>query len=93
MSEVCVTGNLNADLILHALGDFPAWGTEVITDQMSWHLYVPAGALTPAREKEWEHYAKLQSTATHASVKQASPWRIIHTLLSWIWFPMLRPRR
>jgi len=36
MSEVCVTGNLNADLILHPLGDFPAWGTEVVADLMSW---------------------------------------------------------
>jgi len=36
MSEVCVTGNLNTDLILYPLGDFPAWGTEVVTDHMSW---------------------------------------------------------
>lgn len=36
MSEVCVTGNLNAELILHPLGDFPAWGTEVVADLMSW---------------------------------------------------------
>lgn len=36
MSEVCVTGNLNAGLILHPLGDFPAWGTKVVADLMSW---------------------------------------------------------
>ncbi len=36
MSEVCVTGNLNADLILHPLGDFPAWGTEVVAGLGCW---------------------------------------------------------
>jgi len=36
MSKVCVTGNLNADLMLYPLGDFPAWGTEVIAGRMSW---------------------------------------------------------
>jgi ribokinase len=34
--EVCVVGNLNADLVLYALEDFPAWGTEVIVEAMDW---------------------------------------------------------
>jgi ribokinase len=34
--EVCVVGNLNADLILCPLSDFPRWGTEVMTSAMDW---------------------------------------------------------
>jgi ribokinase len=34
--EVCVIGNLNADLLLYPLADFPAWGTEVIARSMDW---------------------------------------------------------
>jgi ribokinase len=32
----CIIGNLNADLILYPLRDFPAWGTEVIVGSMDW---------------------------------------------------------
>ncbi len=34
--ELCVIGNLNADLILYPLTGFPAWGSEVITRHMDW---------------------------------------------------------
>lgn len=42
---VCVVGNLNADLILYPLRDFPAWGSEVITRNMSWRPGGIANAL------------------------------------------------
>lgn len=32
----CVIGNLNADMVLYPLRDFPAWGTEVIASAMDW---------------------------------------------------------
>lgn len=32
--KACVIGNLNADLIMYPLQEFPAWGTEVIVDAM-----------------------------------------------------------
>jgi ribokinase len=35
-AQACVIGNLNADLILYPLQDFPAWGTEVIINAMEW---------------------------------------------------------
>jgi ribokinase len=35
-AQACVIGNLNADLILYPLQDFPAWGTEVIIKSMDW---------------------------------------------------------
>jgi len=34
--EFCVIGNLNADLLLYPLRDFPIWGSEVIASQMDW---------------------------------------------------------
>jgi sugar/nucleoside kinase (ribokinase family) len=34
--EVCVIGNLNADLVLHPLQEFPSWGTEVVVSSMHW---------------------------------------------------------
>ena len=34
--KACVIGNLNADLILYPLQDFPAWGTEVIAGSTDW---------------------------------------------------------
>ena len=34
--RVCVIGNLNADLVLYPLRDFPIWGSEVITSHMGW---------------------------------------------------------
>ncbi|HAL61979.1 MAG TPA: hypothetical protein DCP08_06190 [Chloroflexi bacterium] len=34
--RVCVIGNLNADLALYPLKDFPIWGSEVITSHMGW---------------------------------------------------------
>ena len=34
--EICVIGNLNADLVLYPLKDFPIWGSEVITSHMDW---------------------------------------------------------
>lgn len=34
--EVCVIGNLNADLILYPLSDFPTWGSEVMVSHMGW---------------------------------------------------------
>jgi len=34
--RVCVIGNLNADLVLYPLEDFPTWGSEVITSYMDW---------------------------------------------------------
>ena len=34
--RVCVIGNLNADLVLYPLEDFPIWGSEVITSHMGW---------------------------------------------------------
>ncbi|MCJ7667633.1 MAG: carbohydrate kinase family protein [Anaerolineae bacterium] len=34
--RVCVIGNLNADLVLSPLEDFPIWGSEVITSHMGW---------------------------------------------------------
>jgi len=42
---VCVVGNLNADLVLYPLKDFPAWGSEVITRNMSWRPGGIANAL------------------------------------------------
>jgi sugar/nucleoside kinase (ribokinase family) len=45
MSSVCVVGNLNADLVLYPLHDFPAWGSEVITRHMSWRPGGIANAL------------------------------------------------
>ena len=45
MNKVCVVGNLNADLILYPLKDFPAWGTEVITKSMDWRPGGVANAL------------------------------------------------
>jgi len=44
-SDVCVVGNLNADLVLYPLKDFPAWGSEVITRNMSWRPGGIANAL------------------------------------------------
>lgn len=43
--QVCVVGNLNADLVLYPLHDFPAWGSEVITRKMSWRPGGIANAL------------------------------------------------
>ena len=43
--QVCVVGNLNADLVLYPLHDFPAWGSEVITRNMSWRPGGIANAL------------------------------------------------
>jgi len=34
--EICVIGNLNADLVLYPLNDFPTWGSEVIASHMGW---------------------------------------------------------
>ena len=34
--KACVIGNLNADLIMYPLQEYPAWGTEVIVDAMKW---------------------------------------------------------
>jgi ribokinase len=34
--EVCVIGNLNADLVVYPLKDFPTWGTEAIASSMDW---------------------------------------------------------
>jgi len=34
--RVCVIGNLNVDLALYPLKDFPIWGSEVITSHMGW---------------------------------------------------------
>jgi len=34
--EICIIGNLNADLVLYPLRDFPVWGSEVITSRISW---------------------------------------------------------
>jgi ribokinase len=44
-SQVCVVGNLNADLILYPLQDFPAWGTEVLVTSMGWRPGGIANAL------------------------------------------------
>jgi len=35
-NRVCVIGNLNADLVLYPLKDFPTWGSEVIVSHMGW---------------------------------------------------------
>ena len=35
-AQVCIIGNLNADLVLYPLRDFPAWGTEVLVSSMDW---------------------------------------------------------
>lgn len=35
-AQVCIVGNLNADLVLYPLRDFPAWGTEVLVGSMDW---------------------------------------------------------
>ncbi len=43
--QVCVVGNLNADLVLYSLHDFPTWGSEVITRHMSWRPGGMANAL------------------------------------------------
>jgi ribokinase len=45
MNKVCVVGNLNADLILYPLKDYPAWGTEVVTESMDWRPGGIANAL------------------------------------------------
>lgn len=45
MNKVCVVGNLNADLLLYPLRDFPAWGTEVVTESMDWRPGGIANAL------------------------------------------------
>lgn len=45
MNKVCVVGNLNADLILYPLKDYPAWGTEVVTKSMDWRPGGVANAL------------------------------------------------
>ena len=42
---VCVIGNLNADLVLYPLKELPAWGSEVITRNMSWRPGGVANAL------------------------------------------------
>jgi len=34
--EFCVIGNLNADLVMYPLRDFPIWGSEVIASHMDW---------------------------------------------------------
>jgi ribokinase len=45
MNKVCVVGNLNADLILYPLSDYPAWGTEVVAESMDWRPGGVANAL------------------------------------------------
>ena len=45
MNKVCVIGNLNADLILYPLKDYPEWGTEVVTESMDWRPGGVANAL------------------------------------------------
>jgi sugar/nucleoside kinase (ribokinase family) len=45
MNKVCVVGNLNADLILYPLRDYPTWGTEVVTKSMDWRPGGVANAL------------------------------------------------
>jgi sugar/nucleoside kinase (ribokinase family) len=34
--KVCIIGNLNADLVLYPVTDFPTWGTEVLVSSMDW---------------------------------------------------------
>jgi sugar/nucleoside kinase (ribokinase family) len=45
MNKVCVVGNLNADLILYPLKEYPSWGTEVVTKSMDWRPGGVANAL------------------------------------------------
>lgn len=45
MNKVCVVGNLNADLILYPLSDYPEWGTEVVAKSMDWRPGGVANAL------------------------------------------------
>jgi sugar/nucleoside kinase (ribokinase family) len=45
MSKACLVGNLNADLVLYPLRDFPAWGSEIVTRHMSWRPGGIANAL------------------------------------------------
>ena len=34
--KACIIGNLNADLVLYPITDFPTWGTEVLVSSMDW---------------------------------------------------------
>jgi len=43
--QACIVGNLNADLILYPVPDFPSWGTEVIVSSMDWRPGGIANAL------------------------------------------------